>query len=260
MSKPLEISLDAITIRMLHEMQAVFRELDIEYYIAGAFARDVQFQTKNSETFARRTNDIDLAVYVSNEVKYNALIEALVATGSFKRDRDEIIKLYYKLGNEVDLIPFGEIEDSKRVVRLTQPKVFILQMPGFAEAFPFIETVKSGDLLLNVCPVEGLIMLKLVSWDDRPGRTHDLEDIQTIIDAYFDWNADEIYQLHNDIFDQYDNAESDIWQSVIAAHIIGRKMKPMLEVATDLRESILKLLQTRHDPRWAAMRNGLNEH
>jgi predicted nucleotidyltransferase len=257
MSERSEISLDTVTVQILHAMEVVFRGFDIEYYVVGAFARDVQFLTKNSETFARKTNDIDLAVCVNNEDKYNALIDALVATGSFTRDKDEIIKLHYRLGNEVDLIPFGEIEDKKRVVHLTKPKVFILQMPGFTEVFPFIETIKSGNLLLNVCPVEGLIMLKLLSWDDRPHRTHDLEDIDTIIDAYFDWNADEVYHSHNDIFERYDNEDPARWQSVIAAHIVGRKMKPMLEVAPDLHERILRILEKKENPRWVGIRNGL---
>lgn len=259
MSELQEISLDPITAQILFEIEDVFRSFGVEYYMVGAFARDVQFQTKHPETFGRKTNDIDLAVCISSEDKYNALLEALVATGSFARDKNEIIKLHYKFGNEIDLIPFGEVEDNKRVVHLTSPKAFILHMPGLSEVFPFTERVKSGNQYLNVCPVEGLIMLKFLSWDDKPHRTHDLEDINMIIEAYFDWNADEVYQLHNDIFDQYDKVDPTIWQAVIAAHIIGRKIKPMLENAPDLRKRILTILDKKEDPRWAGIRNGLDE-
>ena len=90
-------------------------------------------------------------------------MDALVATGSFMRDEKEIIKLHYRLGIEVDLIPFGEIEDEKRDVKLTKPKAFTLQMPSFAEASAFTEIIKSGHLTLRTCPIEGLIMLKLIS-------------------------------------------------------------------------------------------------
>ena len=119
MSDKNEIQLDPNTIEMLHEMETVFKKFDIEYYLAGAFARDIQFQTKNSEIFIRKTDDIDLAVCISHEEKYNEVMEALVATGSFTRDEKEIIKLHYRLGKEVDLIPFGEIENAERVVHLT---------------------------------------------------------------------------------------------------------------------------------------------
>lgn len=260
MSEPIEISLDPNTVQMLHEMETVFSKFGIEYYLAGAFARDVQFKTKNANSFARKTDDVDLAVCISHEEKYNEVMEALVATGSFTRDKNEIIKLYYRLGLEVDLIPFGEIENEKREVRLTKPKAFTLQMPGFAEAFPFIEQVKSDKLVLNTCPVEGLVMLKLISWHDRPHRIDDLDDIDKIVDAYFDWNADEVYEKHNDIFDKYEGTEPALWQPVIAAHIIGRKMKPMLAASPDLLQRILTILAMRENPRWAAISNGLNEN
>lgn len=259
MSEEKEIQLDPNAIEMLQEMEVVFSKFGIEYYLAGAFARDVQFQTKNPESFIRKTDDIDLAVCISHEEKYNEVMEALVATGSFTRDEKEIIKLHYRLGKEVDLIPFGEIENQKREVHLTKPKAFTLQIPGFAEAFPFIETIKSGKLVLNTCPVEGLVMLKLISWDDRPHRTHDLDDIDKIVDAYFDWNANEIYEFHNNIFDKYEGTEDAMWQSVIAAHIIGRKMKPMLANSLKLLARVVKILGKKENPRWEAIRNGLIE-
>jgi predicted nucleotidyltransferase len=259
MSDKNEIQLDPNTIEMLHEMETVFKKFDIEYYLAGAFARDVQFQTKNSEIFIRKTDDIDLAVCISHEEKYNEVMEALVATGSFTRDEKEIIKLHYRLGKEVDLIPFGEIENAERVVHLTKPKAFTLQMPGFAEAFPFIEVIKSGDLILNTCPVEGLVMLKLISWDDRPHRTHDLNDIDNIVDAYFDWNSDEIYSDQFDIMEIYDTSDSHFYLPKVSAHIIGRKMKPMLANSPDLLSRVLSILEKKENPRWTALQNGLKE-
>jgi len=103
MSEPIEISLDPNTVQMLHEMETVFSKFGIEYYLAGAFARDVQFNTKNANSFARKTDDVDLAICISHEEKYNEVMEALVATGSFTRDKNEIIKLYYRLGLEVSI-------------------------------------------------------------------------------------------------------------------------------------------------------------
>lgn len=227
MSEQNEIILDPNIFTLLTEMEAVFRKFGIDYYLAGAFARDIQFQTKQAEKTFRKTDDVDLAVCISHEDRYNEVMDALVATGSFVRDEKEIIKLHYRLGIEADLIPFGEIENKKREVHLTKPRAFTLQMPGFAEAAAFTEEIKSGKLTLKTCPIEGLVMLKLISWDDRPQRTHDLTDIDNIIDTYFDWNSDEVYEFHNDIFDKYDSAEPAIWQKVISAHIIGRKMKPL---------------------------------
>src|ERR1039458_1585921 len=102
MSEQNEIILDPNIFTLLTEMEAVFRKFGIDYYLAGAFARDIQFQTKNSEKFIRKTDDVDLAVCISHEDRYNEVMDALVATGSFVRDEKEIIKLHYRLGVEVD--------------------------------------------------------------------------------------------------------------------------------------------------------------
>ena len=126
MSEKKEIQLSPNVIEMLHEMENVFNKFGVEYYLVGAFARDVQFQTKNPESFIRKTNDIDLAISIINEHEYNAIIEALVATNSFTRDEKEIIKLHYKLGIEVDLIPFGKIEEHNREIKLKKPKAAFL--------------------------------------------------------------------------------------------------------------------------------------
>lgn len=259
MSEQIEIVLDPAIIKMLAEMEAVFVKFDIDYYIVGAFARDIQFQTKQPDSNFRKTNDVDLAVCISHEDRYNEVMDALVATGSFVRDEIEIIKLHYHLGIEVDLIPFGEIEDEKRDVKLTKPKVFTLQMPGFREAASFTEEIKSGNLILKTCPIEGLVMLKLISWDDKPKRTHDLTDIDNIIDAYFDWNSDEVYEFHNDIFNNYDGVEPGTWEKVISAHVIGRKMKPLLADSKSLFDRINQILEKRQNPKWRALQNGLCE-
>jgi predicted nucleotidyltransferase len=122
---------------MLSEMQTVFIRFEIDYFLVGAFARDMHFSNRLENLNFRRTNDIDLAVCINHEDRYNEVIDALIETGLFVRDEKEIIKLYYKGSIEVDLIPFGEIENEKREVKLTKPIAFTLQMPGFLEAAAF---------------------------------------------------------------------------------------------------------------------------
>lgn len=260
MSEEKEIILDPNIIVMLTEMEVVFNQFEIDYYLAGAFARDIQFQKKEPNSNFRKTNDVDLAVCISHEDHYNEVMDALVATGSFVRDEKEIIKLYYRLGIEVDLIPFGEIEDEKRIVNLKKPRAFTLQMPGFAEASAFTEEITSGGLILKTCPIEGLVMLKLISWDDRPQRTKDITDIDNIVDAYFNWNHDEIYANHFEIMEKYDTADSEFYLPNVAAHIIGLKMKRFLVNSPELFTRLNKILAKKQNPRWVAIRNGLNEN
>lgn len=259
MSDQNKITLDPNIFTMLTEMQAVFKKFDIEYYFVGAFARDIQFKTKQSDSNFRKTDDVDLAVCIGNEDQYNGVLAALEATGSFVRDEDIIIKLHYRLGLEVDLIPFGAIEDEKRIVKFTKPKTFTLQMPGFAEAAAFIEEIKSGNLILKTCSIEGLVMLKLISWDDRPSRTQDITDIDNIIDAYFNWNSDIIYSSHSEVLEKYDINDLHFYLPMISGHIIGLKMKLFLADSSKLFQRIVGILKKKQNPRWEAVLNGLME-
>ena len=258
MSEQNEIIINPNILTMLTELEAVFNKFDIDYYLAGAFARDIQFKTKTPDSNFRKTDDVDLAVCISHEDRYNEVMDALEATGSFVRDKQEIIKLHYRLGIEVDLIPFGDIEDKKRNVKLTKPRAFTLQMPGFAEAAAFTEEIKSGGLTLKTCPIEGLVMLKLISWDDRPYRTHDLTDIDNIIDAYFDWNSDEIYSNHFEVMEKYDTDDLHFYLPKISAHIIGLKMNLLLFKSPTLFVRVNAILKKQQNPRWEALENGLN--
>jgi len=199
-----------------------------------------------------------LAICISHEDRYNEIMDALVATGSFSRNQKETIKLHYRLGIEVDIIPFGGIEDENRVVRLTKPIAFSLQMPGFAEAAAYIEEIKSGNLILKTCSVEGIVMLKLISYNDRPQRTHDLTDIDNIIDAYFYWNSDDVYANHFEIMEIYETDDS-LYLPKISAHVIGRKIKLLLDNSPDVYHRVLDILANSPNPRWEAIKNGLNE-
>jgi len=55
--------------------------------------------------------------------------------------------------------------------------------------------------LVQIPPLPGMVILKLVAWSDRPeDRDQDPGDILKIIEHYFDYNYDEILEHHNDIF------------------------------------------------------------
>lgn len=235
-------------------MEPVLSAFGIDYYLVGAVARDIQLGPGTEST--RKTQDIDIAVLINDEDRYYELKEALVATGKFENHPQEAIKLCYQKAIEVDLLPFGEIESAQREIRLSKPKLFVLNMPGFLEAFPSVEQIAIADgFMLNVCSIEGLIMLKLISNDDRPDRTKDIHDIEHFISVYFNLNDDEIYADYFDVMDLYDTGNRD-YLALIGARIIGRKMNVLLQTS-DLRERVVGILNRRPTDLWIAMLDGL---
>ncbi|MCW3116566.1 MAG: hypothetical protein JWM28_648 [Chitinophagaceae bacterium] len=106
---------------MLAGLEKVFAELDIDFYLVGAIARDIQFSLKDENIHARATKDVDIAVMVSDQAQYTAIKNALIASGEFTAHETEAIKLYYRNAIEIDLLPFGDIENERREIKLTDP-------------------------------------------------------------------------------------------------------------------------------------------
>ncbi|CAN5917375.1 hypothetical protein BH11BAC7_BH11BAC7_15030 [soil metagenome] len=255
MSERPNIILTESILSMLGEIETVFKKNGVDYYFAGAFARDLHFSAKRIDKQFRRTNDIDIAICLNDEGQFQKIVRDLTSTGSFVQIDNEPIKFIFKSQIEIDLIPFGKIETENRETVLTKPMAFVLQMPGFSEAYQFIEELKINGLVMKTCPLEGLVLLKLISHNDRSHRTKDITDIENIIDVYFDWNSEEIFSNHNDLFEEYDVKDLDFYLPMIAAHVIGRKMNKILENSTGLRKRIISILKKRDDPRWKAMKN-----
>jgi len=243
---------------MLKDMSKIFMEFDIDYYVVGAVARDIHLSADAEAGAIRRTNDVDLAIMVNDEGHYNDLKTALIATGHFTAHPAENVKLFYKEGIEVDLLPFGEIEQPNRNVTLTDPS-FVLNMPGFLEIYPFVDDIQiENDFSIKVCTMEGIILLKLISNDDRPQRTKDISDIEHIIKVYFDLYAGAIYEDYYDTMALYDTNQGDYLQ-LVCSRVIGRKMKRLLDDSNDLKSRIEGILEKRPTNWWQAMLEGMND-
>ncbi|WP_160069632.1 nucleotidyl transferase AbiEii/AbiGii toxin family protein [Sphingobacterium bovisgrunnientis] len=243
---------------MLTEMSTVCSKFGIDFYLVGAIARDIHLSANEELLSKRRTKDVDLAITISDQGQYNQVKASLIATGLFEGHESEAIKLIYKKGIEVDLLPFGEIEQPDRNVRLTDP-TFVLNMPGFTEVYPFVKDHDLGNgQIIKICTIEGIILLKLIANDDRPERTKDIADIDHLIQSYFDLNDDDIYMLHYDILELYDTNDNDYIQ-LVCSRLIGRKIGHMLSRSGELADRVRKILAKRETNRWHAMLMGLGE-
>ncbi len=239
-------------------MEPVFAAFGIDYYIVGAVARDIHLAADLDAAAIRKTNDVDLAILVNDEGQFNQLKAALTATGNFTAHAKETIKLFYHDAIEVDLLPFGEIEEANRNVKLTDPSL-VLNMPGFLEIYPFVDDIQvTDDMIIKVCTMEGIILLKLISNDDRPQRTKDIADIEHIIKVYFDLYSGDIYAEHFDTMEMYDTDQGDYLQ-LVCSRIIGRKIRVLLADSDELRQRIKLILEKRPTAWWQAMHAGLND-
>lgn len=143
-------------LEMLAAMEEVMQMFGIEFYLVGAIARDICLSGNPRFAPQRKTNDVDIAVMLKNEEEFYLVKNALLTTGKFTAHETEAIKLYYYEAIELDLMPFGEIENNRRETRLEQPRLFVLDVPGFREIFPDTESYSiDNGYTLKVCPLEG---------------------------------------------------------------------------------------------------------
>lgn len=241
---------------LLLEFQAVANSLELDFYIIGATARDAHYAKHNSES-GRRTKDVDIAIQVGNETLYQQLIESLCKDAAFTQIDYNPIKLFYRKQIEVDIIPFGGIRGSDGYVHLQQPVSITLHMAGIDEAFAFAQLTDWQEPRLKICSIEGLIMLKLISWDDNPGRTKDIKDIDDLIVHYFDWFNDDMYENYYDLFDNYDVNDASHYLNFIAAQAIGLKIREILHPQPNLIERVTRILAKSNKKAWSSMHMGL---
>lgn len=181
-------------------------ELDINFFVVGAFARDLLLEHIYNQKAGIATRDIDLAIRIDSWKRYNELIEYLKKKYQFKEGRvsHEFIS---SNGTFTDIVPFGKIEKNRSI---SFPPNFsrIMNMVGFEEIYnSSIEIIIDKSIVIKIASIEGIVILKLIAWKDRQpasiSQKH-VRDIYLILSNYFDIKVSEFAQEFSDIFDAKD--------------------------------------------------------
>jgi len=214
----------------------VMIKLKVPYYLIGASAISLVLLKKGIKP-SRGTKDIDFAIMISSIQEFEIIAKELMKYG-FNNVKDSPWRFYNgKFNIVIDLLPFGEIEEEFTVnfnERYTD-----LHVLGFSEVLQDSERVDIEQKSVQIPSLEGMIVLKLIAWSDRPEvRNNDLYDILKIIEHFFDLNFDEIVEHHNDTFPE----EGDLDQFKIAARVLGRKASKFLNVSEAISKRILETI------------------
>jgi predicted nucleotidyltransferase len=207
---------------MLSALERGFEKFGIDYYLVGAVARDVWMSGINKIAPRRTTGDIDFAVLINDKGTYEALKTYLVETEGFHPYKENAFVLIWKDKTEVDLLPFGAIEDEEGKVTIEGTGYTTVHVPGFTEVYEegLPEMELEGEHQFKFCTLPGIVVLKLIAWDDRPeARRDDIKDISDILNHFFNMYDNEIWDNHSDLFG---DEEAD--PKHIAARVMGREM------------------------------------
>lgn len=211
----------------------------VSCYLIGAQARDINLLESGIRP-SRGTMDIDFAIMLPDMMTYEKIVEDLLSAG-FRKTKMPHRIIHDDTDTVVDLLPFGEIEE-KGSVKFTEREVE-LSVLGFREVNEIVQDVVIEGTTLRVTPMEGIFILKLISWNDKPEeRLKDLDDLQFILRNYFELHQDRFYADHLDCLDEIPEEDFELGAG---ARLIGRDMASVLQLSDSLRNSVLNIIDTR---------------
>lgn len=219
-------------------MERIFREHGIDFYILGGLARDIIF-LKEGITPQRITRDVDLAAFIPNPPAYELLLQDLVGNERFERISANPVRLLHPSGVVVDILPFNEMTSNSTELVRFGPALVEFNLKGLHEVFEksVREYAIEGEHRYKVTTPEAIIFLKLLAYDNKPEwRQKDLEDIGQLMLHYFNLNDNDIYENHNELFEEERELEE------ISARVIGRKIKVILEANSLIYQTFKALL------------------
>lgn len=213
--------------------------LGIPFFVIGATARDLILELGYGVRSFRATRDLDLAIQVEDWGKYDILSEALLESGLFGGDRIPH-RFIYKGELYIDILPFGQIENERGEIIWPPQNEASMSVIGFDEAFgnTLVVRVSTDPVLdIRVASLPGLVVLKLISWNDRSsGTDRDASDLAHIIKNYYHaGNEDRLYDENYDIMEELDHRIEEA-----GARLLGRDAATLMKPKT--KDLILQIL------------------
>ena len=200
---------------------------DMPYFLAGATARDLLLEYAHDINPGRNTRDLDLALMVTDWAAFEQLRRSLIESGLFMPIGDSLQKLMFNSIYELDLIPFGAIEQADRTIAWPPDGDVVMNVFGFREVYDHTLLVQlPGEETIRVVSLASLVILKLIAWTERrwhrPGT--DAHDIAVILRHYLD--AGNLQRLYTEAPHLLDAADFDYEEA--GAWLLGHDMARLL--------------------------------
>ena len=226
-------------VEVLGEVAETTAKFGIPFFIVGATVRDFVLEYGFGLNPGRATADVDIGVRVSTWAEFNQLKEGLVSGDKFRLQGNKC-RLVHENGTPIDLLPFGLSSPGTGIVEWPPEDGEELNMNGFIEAFEYsMEVCISNEpsLVLKVASPVGLVLLKLLAWNDRKPETRDAIDLGYLVRDYLDLgNAARIFNEHTDLVevDEFD-------YQIAGARLLGRDLAQICDRKT--RQLLVQILE-----------------
>lgn len=211
---------------VIRDIQNILGDQACDFILIGATARDLILDGQYNLGVGPKTLDLDFAIYVPEWGTYQNMLDKLVQSGLFTATK-VTHKLIYKEVCEIDIVPFGEIQNEEGEYDWPPDFIRSMNVAGFMEVRE--ETIKfkleEDDLIFSVAPIHAIYFMKIYAWNDRKYRDDkDGKDQGFILANYIELKYEVLYDEHEDIVN---NEDWDIITS--CARILGRDIAQLLK-------------------------------
>jgi predicted nucleotidyltransferase len=228
-------ALDPATLEVLREVASAAETLDLEWFVAGAMARDIVLTGVHGIETGRATRDVDLAFALAGWPQFEELKQRLLGTARFSEAKGIAHRLLLdaaagRRAYPVDIIPFGAIAGDDGSIAWPPDHSIVMSTAGYREIFAAaLEVEVSPGLVVRIASLPGLAVMKVVAWRDRGAHTpKDAQDLATIFRHYVD--AGNFERLYADEFDVMQAVDHRL--ELAGPRLLGRDAGRILNVST----------------------------
>lgn len=219
--------------------------------LVGAMARDLLLYYAYKIPVSRATEDIDLGFAVADWKDFDALQAALLVSNHFEAHGRVLHKIYHRDRREVDLIPFGGLEQPGGSIAWPPRGDEVMTVVGYREALASaIDVMLPEGQRVLVVSLTMLAVLKLIAWSDRhtTAPRKDAADLLLILKNYLD--AGHQQRLYDEAAHLLDNNNFDYERA--GAWLAGQDAATAIQrdsaTQTDLHQIISTILTKEADP------------
>ena len=211
---------------VIRDIQEILGDQAYDFMLIGATARDLILDGQYHLGAGPKTLDVDFALYVPEWGVYQSVLDKLLKSGLFTATK-VTHKLIYKEICEIDIVPFGEIQNEEGEYDWPPDFMRSMNVAGFMEVREETITFKidEEDLTFSVAPIHAIYFMKIYAWNDRKYKDDkDGRDQGFILANYIELKYEVLYDEHEDIFNGED------WDIINScARILGRDIAKLLK-------------------------------
>lgn len=224
---------------LLKELSDFFGNINVDFYIIGATARDIVLSNLHDLVPERKTADLDIAIAISDWSQYQYIEENLPNKEDFEKDKTQKQRFWYKGIYVIDIVPFGNVTKEDGSIYWPPDETIAMSVFGFPEMADSTINIKiDNEFSIKVASLPGLFILKLVAWKDRHLlASKDAYDITLLLTNYLDINIERAIDEHYDLY------ETDEFDPIIAgAQIMARDVKLLIRNNEKTSEYLCEIL------------------